>query len=66
MDDGAKAVFYASLPTGGKGELVPGHTRWADLGPQAKARYQRMYEAAVAAYLNRFNVIQDESKEVNR
>jgi hypothetical protein len=45
-DDAARAVFLAGLPTGDKGELIPGHTEWEDLGPKAKERYRRMAQAA--------------------
>lgn len=51
-DDIAKAVFLAGLPTGDKGELIPGHTTWEDLGPKAKERYRRM-AAAARGNLNR-------------
>lgn len=46
IDDVAEAVFLAGLPRGDKGELIPGHTTWADLGLKAQARYRRMAEAA--------------------
>jgi hypothetical protein len=45
-DDIARAIFLAGLPTGDRGELIPGHTTWEDLGPKAKERYRRMAQAA--------------------
>lgn len=42
----AEAVFLAGLPTGKGGKLIPGHTTWADLGPQTQERYRRMARAA--------------------
>lgn len=39
-------MFYAGLPRGDGGELIPGHTKWDDLGPKAKDRYRRMADAA--------------------
>lgn len=47
-DNVAEAVFLASLPTGDKGDLTPGHTTWEQLGPKAQERYRRMAEAALA------------------
>lgn len=44
-----EALFLAGLPTGPKGDLIPGHTTWNGLGPESKARYQRMAQAAVRA-----------------
>lgn len=46
MSEAAEAVFLASLPTGDKGEPIPGHTTWSDLGPKARDRYRRMARAA--------------------
>ncbi|QXO14355.1 hypothetical protein SEA_CHASER_126 [Mycobacterium phage Chaser] len=46
-DAAAKAVFLAGLPTGDKGELIPGHTTWDDLGTKTKERYRRMAKAAL-------------------
>lgn len=48
-DTVAQAIFLAGLPTGDKGQLIPGHTTWADLGPKAKERYRDMAQAAVEA-----------------
>lgn len=47
QDAAAKSVFLASLPTGDKGELIPGHTTWDDLGPKGKDRYRRMAKATI-------------------
>lgn len=44
-----EALFIAGLPTGPKGDPIPGHTKWTDLGPQAQARSERMAVAAVRA-----------------
>lgn len=43
--ESAQAAFLASLPRGPKGQLTPGHTTWADLGPEARARWQRIVDA---------------------
>lgn len=43
----ATAVFVAGLPRGPKGDLVPGHTTWEQLGPQARDRYRRMARSVV-------------------
>lgn len=43
----ARAVFLAGLPTGAKGDLIPGHTTWDDLGAKAKERYLDMADAAI-------------------
>lgn len=48
-DNAAKAMFLAGLPTGDKGELIPGHTTWDDLGPKSRERYRRMAQAACDA-----------------
>lgn len=44
-----RAAFLAGLPTGDKGQPIPGHTHWEDLGPKARERYCRMAQAAVQA-----------------
>lgn len=44
-DGAAKAAFTASLPTGDKGTIAPGHTTWDDLGPRAKDRWRRIAKA---------------------
>lgn len=49
-DDIVEQVFLAGLPQGKNGELTPGHTTWAQLGPQAQERYRRMTMIAIAAY----------------
>lgn len=46
-DQVAGAIFEAGLPRGKNGTLTPGHTEWADLGPQAQERHRRMADAAV-------------------
>jgi hypothetical protein len=45
-DTACELVFLAGLPRGKNGELTPGHTTWAQLGPEAKERYRRMTAAA--------------------
>lgn len=47
LDNLARAAFYAGLPRGAKGDLVPGHTEWDDLGPKTQQRYHRMAAAVV-------------------
>lgn len=46
IEEAGKAVFLNSLPTGKNGKPLPGHTRWEDLGPQARSRYRLMAQAA--------------------
>ena len=42
-----EAEFLAGVPSGDKGQLIPGHTTWVQLGPKAKERYERMAQAAI-------------------
>lgn len=47
LDKAAEAAFLASLPVGPKGELIPGHSTWANLGPKGKERQRRIAQAVI-------------------
>lgn len=61
MISSGEAAFIAGLPTGDKGEPIPGHTTWQQLGPKAQERYHRMAQAAIDV----FRVTTMVSKESN-
>ncbi len=47
VDAAAKAAFLAGLPRGPKGDLIPGHSKWENIGPKNRQRHRYMAQAAI-------------------
>lgn len=45
----ARIAFYAGLPHSADGKLLPGHTRWEEVGEKAQERWLRISDAMIEA-----------------